>query len=112
MADTENKSKWPIFIALIVSAFIVLFILVLWLQNGIWQTFQGRLEKRVLFIEQKLQNINNSDDMAFQLYSQFQEQRFGAVGLVNEYCINSLKPTVAYPFVVLVVMIGGYGIVM
>ena len=89
----------------------IFFILILWLQNGIWQTFQARLEKRILFIEQQLQNITNSDDMAFQLYSQFQEQRLGAVGLVKEYCISSLKPTVAYPFVLLVIIIGGYALI-
>ncbi|BCG62757.1 MAG: hypothetical protein methR_P0407 [Methyloprofundus sp.] len=90
----------------------ILFILILWLQNGIWQTFQARLEKRILFIEQQIQSSTNSDDMAFQLYSQFQEQRLGAVGLVKEYCINSLKPTIAYPFVLLVVVVGGYGLFM
>ena len=90
----------------------ILFILILWLQNGIWQTFQGRLEYRILFIEQQLQNKSNSDEMGFQLYTQFQGQRLGVVGLVKEYTINSLKPTVAYPFVVLVVVIGGYGVFM
>ena len=61
----------------------ILFILILWLQNGIWQTFQGRLEKRILFIEQQLQSNTHLDDTAFQLYSQFQTQRLGAVGLIK-----------------------------
>lgn len=92
-------------IALSINELIAIFIaLVLWLQDGIWKTFQKRLEMRVLFVEQRLKNEANSEG-AFQLYSQWQENRLGAVSLVKEYLLNSLKPTVAYPYIVLIFLL-------
>lgn len=85
--------------------FFVAFILILWLQDGIWKTFQKRMETRILFIEKEL--INNADDNseAFQFYSQWESTRQGIVGLVKEYLSNSVKPTVAYPYVVLIFLV-------
>jgi hypothetical protein len=77
-------------------------ILVLWLQDGIWKTFQKRLETRIVFIEEHLQEKANKSSMAFQLYSQWEDKRQGVVGLIKEYIFNSAKPTVAYPYVILV----------
>lgn len=85
--------------------FTILLILILWLQNGIWKTFQGRLESRILNIEQHLLNKTSPDDIAFQLYSQWQGERQGALELIKEYCSNSFKPTVAYPYILLVIVV-------
>lgn len=85
--------------------FTILLILILWLQNGIWKTFQGRLESRILNIEQHLLNKTSPDDIAFQLYSQWQGERQGALELIKEYCNNSFKPTVAYPYILLVIVV-------
>lgn len=116
--DIEKYEKFSLVIKLVsvlASVFSMAFIangwiavaviLVLWLQDGIWKTFQKRLETRVVFIEQKLKNKPDEDNMAFQLYSQWGEKRQGVVGLVKEYLLNSIKPTVAYPYAVLVLLV-------
>ncbi|EWH08547.1 hypothetical protein DS2_16764 [Catenovulum agarivorans DS-2] len=76
---------------------------ILWLQDGIWKTFQSRFEVRLLQIERQLAD-NTQTTPAFN--SDWQQQRPGAVGLVKAYIANSLKPTVMYPYVVLMVLIG------
>jgi len=78
----------------------ILIIVVLWLQDGIWKTFQQRLESRILIIESNIKN--KTDNNSFQLYSEWQENRSGTIKLVTEYILNSLKPTVAYPYIVLI----------
>jgi len=80
----------------------ITFILILWLQDGVWKTFQKRLEARILFLEQAKRENPDNIELAFQFYSQWEEKRQGVVGLIKEYVSNSLKPTVAYPYVILV----------
>jgi len=83
------------------NPFVTIFIiLVLWLQDGIWKTFQQRLESRILIIESNIKN--KTDNNSFQLYSEWQENRSGTIKLITEYILNSLKPTVAYPYIVLI----------
>lgn len=82
----------------------VVLILVLWLQDGIWKTFQKRLEIRIVYIEQKLQNKTDKNSLAFQLYSQWEDKRRGVTELIKEYLINAAKPTVAYPYALLALL--------
>ena len=84
--------------------FSVIIILVLWLQDGIWKTFQQRLQVRILFVEQQMKEAENTNE-SFQLYTQWEGKRRGMVGLVKEYVLSSLKPTIAYPYVVLVLLV-------
>jgi len=77
-------------------------ILVLWLQDGIWKTFQKRLESRILIIEDNIENNHNDKGTAFQLYSKWQTNRSSSLALIKEYLFNSLKPTVAYPYIALI----------
>lgn len=79
-------------------------ILILWLQDGIWKTFQKRLETRIIFIEKQLHDKTDENGKGFQLYSQWEGTRQGAAGLIKEYLLNAVKPTVAYPFVILVLL--------
>ena len=67
---------------------------VLWLQEGILRTSQARLGARLLRIES-----GGSD--AFRLHSEWQASRPGISGLLAEYIGHSLRPTVAFPYVVL-----------
>ncbi len=91
-------------IALSINSFVTIFlILVLWLQEGIWKTFQQRLATRIFLIENNIKN--KTDKNAFQLYSEWQNNRLGAVKLITEYISNSVKPTVAYPYILLVIML-------
>lgn len=79
-------------------------ILVLWLQDGIWKTFQKRLNTRIVFIEKQLQDKPDENSIAFQLYSQWEDSRQGVTGLIQEYLLSAAKPTVAYPYVILVLL--------
>ncbi len=116
--DIEKYEKFSLVIKLVsmlASLFSIAFIadgwfaasviLVLWLQSGIWKTFQNRLEARIIFIEQQLKNERYENHMAFQLYSEWEDKRQGVIGLVKEYALNSIKPTVAYPYAVLVFLV-------
>jgi len=90
----------------------VFLVLVLWLQDGIWKTFQKRLEERILFIENEMQSQIETKEQAFQFYTQWENKRQGVVGLIKEYLSNSFKPTVAYPYIILIVLfpiLHGYG---
>jgi len=80
----------------------LLLICLLWLQDGIWKTFQKRQEARINFLEKSICENPDSNEGAFQFYSQWEDQRQGTAGLIIEYAKNSLKPTVAYPYIVLV----------
>lgn len=85
--------------------FAMALILTLWLQDGIWKTFQKRLETRIIYIEQQLLNKANDDSAAFQLYSQWGSERSGVAGLIKEYFLSATKPTVAYPYALLLSLI-------
>ena len=85
---------------------------VLWLQEGIWRTFQGRIGSRLLKIEAGLRDVAvpghasetvtaPTPALSFQLHSEWQANRPGGLGLIGAYLANSLRPTVAYPYVVL-----------
>lgn len=78
-------------------------LLVAWLQNGIWNTFQGRLESRITCVEAAIKHGEQSE--AMQLYSQWNIERPGLVGMVTQYVKSSLRPTVAYPYVLLIVLL-------
>jgi hypothetical protein len=78
-----------------VTIVITLLLAVLWLQEGIWKTYQARTSNRIELIEQAL--LEN-DLSAFQFYSQWSKNRPSAAGLVMEYIKNALKPTVIYPY--------------
>jgi len=81
----------------------ILLLLVLWLQEGIFRTSQSRLGARLLRIEQA---IRNGESAAFQLHSEWQATRPGSFGLIAEYAASSVRPTVAYPYLPLLLLIG------
>lgn len=86
------------------EGFAVVLLLVLWLQDGIWTTFQKRLEERIRFIEQKLKIVVDKNDAAFQLYSQWQDKQQSSTRVIKEYLLNALKPTVVFPHVLLILL--------
>jgi hypothetical protein len=91
---------------------------VVWLQDGIWKTFQSRIAQRLEVVESAIkhcstehssedsskQNVDSSH-LPMQFNSTWEESRPGAVGLVAEYIKNSIKPTVAFPHVILIALI-------
>ena len=80
----------------------LVFVLVLWLQEGIWRTVQARTAERLLTIEKILEQQDPSSGMQF--YSNWQANRPGTAGLIKEYLLNAMRPTVAYPYVILLVI--------
>ncbi len=81
----------------------VLLLLVLWLQEGIFRTYQTRLGARILRIEE---GVKAGEAVAFQLHSEWLASRAGVVGLLREYAVSALRPTVAFPYAVLLLLIG------
>ncbi len=84
---------------LAVNIMLLFFIIaILWLQEAIWKTYQSRLSDVIIQLEKE----NNG---ACPLYSQWQENRPSAGKLVKEYINSALKPTVAFPYAPLMVII-------
>lgn len=77
-------------------------LVVLWLQEGIYRTYQSRLGVRILRIEQ---GIVSGERTAFQLHSEWLAARPGMFGLLAEYGASALRPTVAFPYAILLLMI-------
>lgn len=74
-------------------------VLVLWLQEGIWRTVQARTSARLLIVERILKEP--ADHAAMQFYSEWEASRPGTKGLIKEYLHNAVRPTVAYPYIIL-----------
>lgn len=116
----EKHSLYVKLVAVVVAGFgllpgvpmgiALLLIPVLWLQDAIWKTFQSRIEARLLMLEQAISS-NSSGEVeaqAFQFNQQFQRHRSGVVALIQEYISQAVRPTIAFPYVVLlpVVIVG------
>ena len=86
---------------------------ILWLQDGIWKTFQNRIGQRLEVIEQALlqeqQNQKSESPVeGMQFNLAWAQSRPNAIGLVTEYVTQSCKPTIAYPHLLLIVLVGLY----
>lgn len=79
---------------------------VLWLQEGIWRTSQARVGQRILNVERLLATPADVSDAAkgapFQLHSEWLVTRASGFGLLSEYAANACRPTVAFPYLVLI----------
>jgi len=76
------------------SASLIAFVLIAWLMDAIWKTFQGRFEDRLLFIEAQLEN-QRTGVFGCQFNRSFQQRRPGLTQLLKDYCRHALRPTVA-----------------
>lgn len=90
----------------------LLVVAILWLQDGVWKTFQSRIGKRLEVVEQAIQdNPHLAPEQVLHMGMQFNlawnQSRPQAIGLISEYIRQSLKPTVAYPHVLLMALIIG-----
>ena len=77
---------------------------ILWLQEGIWKTYQNRISLRLLLVEQQYSNQQEQTAKPLQLYSSWQAQDSSSITLIKEYLGNSLKPTVMYPSIILILL--------
>jgi len=76
-----------------------LLLLTLWLQEAIWKTFQARAELRLLIIEKAW--LEKDESRSLQFYSEWSASRPGTLKLILEYLSNAARPTIAYPYVIL-----------
>ncbi|GGD64457.1 hypothetical protein [Lacimicrobium alkaliphilum] len=79
---------------------VLLILAVLWLLEGIWKTFQARLEVSLMALEN-----TQAETTLFPVYNNWQQNRPGLVTLVGQYLRASLRPTVAFPYIVLMLII-------
>lgn len=86
-----------------ISSFIAVILIVLWLQDAIWKTFQSRLETRLLKIEYAISSGAEGDVLQFN--SGYQRERLNGLLLISEYARQSIRPTVAFPYVVLILIV-------
>ncbi len=78
---------------------VALVVAALWLQEGIYRTSQSRLGQRLMVLEGLIRGCESG--VPFQLHTQWRAARSGVGGLLREYLSNALRPTVAYPYVLL-----------
>lgn len=95
-------TSWVTGLELLLAASLVA---VLWLQEAILKTWQGRLAERLLLIEAALERGPQDAQAPFQLHQQWLAQRPHLTGLLAEYGRSALRPTVAYPYVVLLALL-------
>ncbi len=87
-----------------VSALLLLALLaLLWLLDAIFKTFQARLAERLLQVERALREPD-SGLVAMQFNSQWQAQRPGVGGLLAAYLRAACRPTVAFPYPLLMAL--------
>ncbi|MDP5031946.1 MAG: hypothetical protein NWQ54_01175 [Paraglaciecola sp.] len=83
-------------------------IAILWLQDAIWCTFQNRIAQRLLVVEEAIhQNIcgdYQANLLPFQFNQSWLASRPSGKALVGEYIHQGLRPTVAYPHIMLIFM--------
>ncbi|NMP31683.1 hypothetical protein HII17_08925 [Thalassotalea sp. M1531] len=77
-------------------------LMTLWLQDGIWKTFQSRIETRLLYLESEM--LKSESDIAFQFNTAYQRSAFTGTTLIMEYIRQAIRPTVAFPYIVLIGM--------
>jgi hypothetical protein len=85
-----------------VGAWTIVFVGLLWLQDGIWKTYQSRSGERLLVVEKAI--VTGQGDQAMQFNATWLASRQGSVALLTEYFAQSCKPTVAYPHLLLLVL--------
>lgn len=81
----------------------LLLLAVLWLQEAIVRTGQARLVTRLLEVEALLRGQPQAG-AGCQLYSRWQAARGSSAGLLAEYLRHALRPTVAFPYAVLLAL--------
>ncbi len=80
-------------------------VLLLWLQEAVLKTWQGRLADRLVQVESLLAGTGNGAMLAYQLHSLWQAQRPDLGGLLAQYGRSALRPTVAFPYAPLLLVL-------
>lgn len=83
-------------------------IALLWLQEGVLKTFQGRLGDRLLVVEAGVKAGEAATPM--QLHSDWLATRPGGAGLLRQYLKSAGRPTVALPYPLLMALLACQGL--
>ena len=87
-----------VYLTTIVHVFPALCLLILlWLSEAIWKTFQSRIGDRLVLLEDVLHG--DAKHKSFNLYSQWFGQRPAIDALVKQYLNSALRPTVVFPHI-------------
>lgn len=78
--------------------------LIMWLQEAVLKTWQSRLAVRLIALEGMFQRAVGQNDRPFQLHSHWLAQRAGLIRLLIEYGRSAIRPTVAFPYVALLLL--------
>ncbi|WP_028468329.1 hypothetical protein [Neptunomonas japonica] len=85
------------------NLYIVIILAILWLQDAIWKTFQARISERLIKIETALRDTSSLHNVPpCQLNSEWLAKRSGFVGLIKEYLCQAARPTIAFPYILLI----------
>ena len=92
------------------NAWLAFTVILLWVQEGIIKTYQARLSTRLLVVESLLRAADTMAHTAppMQLHSDWASQRPNGAGLIVSYALSASRPTVAFPYFVL--LMGGWAI--
>ncbi|MFZ2974242.1 MAG: hypothetical protein WA049_16510 [Ferribacterium limneticum] len=80
-------------------------VLLCWIQEGIFKTYQSRLADRLLSVEARLAQPNPTPS-AMQLHTDWLASRPGGGALLGSYLVSALRPTVAFPYLPILLMLG------
>lgn len=83
-------------------AFALALLALLWLQEAVLKTFQGRLGDRLLAVEAGLKSGDGV--AAMQLHSDWLASRPRGTGLLAQYLKSAMRPTVALPYPLLMLL--------
>ena len=90
------------------NIFVFFLLLILWVQDAIWKTFQSRIETRLLQLENYISSDELSEDVndkVYQFNSLYLINRPSGIGLLNEYLRQTIRPTIAFPHILLLLML-------
>jgi len=80
-------------------------VLLCWMQEGIFKTYQSRLSDRLLRVESQLRQAQ-ATQAAMQLHTDWSANRPGGTALVIGYAVSACRPTVAFPYLPMLLMLG------
>ena len=81
---------------------VIFIVLVLWLQEAVWKTFQGRTENRLMELEARIDGQSYGAEVAFQVHRKWSITKGGNQDLIAEYMASAKRPTVMFPYVPLI----------
>jgi hypothetical protein len=89
---------------------ITVLLVITWLLEGVWKTFQARTASAIITIEKKLKEDevikqSNKPITYYSMYTQWQTNQRDLFTLVIEYLTSSLKPTVLFPYIPLFMLV-------